>query len=437
LQATLTVDHGLQIGSASWAQFCAHWTRDRFTTHVSRRLECAVAPDLKRRGVEETARLGRYQALGEMALEAGCQVIALAQHADDQAETVLLQALRGAGPAGLSAMPVWRELRSGVWLWRPLLTCTRAQIEGYVRSRSLSFVHDPSNDDLGLTRNKFRHTLSPVLSSIAPGYRRTLARVAQHAAHATSLLEEVAGEDWLRCAQGYSDRVALEHFWALSLNRQGNLLRSWFARAGLRAVSQARLSDVLRKLRARQSRVPPRGAVLFERNGLQWVLQGDYLVLQTIMPASVSLAQELSCPVDLGALVREKRQKFPELAGELRLVACVERMPQAAPQYLSLRQLEQASAANAHAQLRLRSEKIGAARLKLFASRPSRSLKNLYQEHNVSLSDRLRTPLFYVADQLAGVPGLGMAIGWQAQLPSQSCDMFRLEWCPLLDSARD
>jgi len=171
--------------------------------------------------------------------------VMLAHHRRDQAETLLLQALRGAGAAGLAAMPTAAE-RDGIQWLRPWLEQPRSAIDAYVRRYRLSFVDDDSNADERFARNKLRARLMPALAEALPHYRQTLARSARHAAQAQALLDEVAAED-LRQAGSPPLISALQQ---LSVARQANVLRHWLASAHGARPSAAQLEELQRQLSA-------------------------------------------------------------------------------------------------------------------------------------------------------------------------------------------
>ncbi len=174
-----------------WSAFvertCKRWS----VPFAMRRLD-----DRPSRGqsVEAWARAGRYAALAAMAREARCSVIALAHHRGDQAETFLLQALRGAGAAGLASMPTRAERDGLTWL-RPWLDQPRDAIEAYVRSHRIRFVDDASNDDPRFARNRLRLQVMPALRAAFPDAEVALIEAAKQAAHARALVDEVAQAD--------------------------------------------------------------------------------------------------------------------------------------------------------------------------------------------------------------------------------------------------
>lgn len=189
----------------------------------------------------------RYQLL----LAPGADVVALAHHADDQAETVLLQLLRGAGPKGLAAMPGLRASPTNGFrsasLWRPLLDCTRSDLEAYARQHHLGWIEDESNCDVRIRRNFVRAEVMPVL---ARGFGQpviALVRTARHLAAAAQLADALGDIDiaQAKCA-GALDVVALK---ALDDVRLANLLRRWIEHQHLRAPSEARLRALVRALR--------------------------------------------------------------------------------------------------------------------------------------------------------------------------------------------
>ena len=177
------VDHGLQDRSAEWAAHCRAWC-------AARSIPCAVVridggPPAGA-SLEGWAREARYAALA--AHMGPGDLLLTAHHADDQLETFLLQALRGAGPAGLSAMAPWRRFHPG-FLARPLLGSTREQLTAYARARGLMWIEDPSNTDPGLDRNYLRHCVLPALRARWPQAAHTVSRSARQCAKADAQLQ--------------------------------------------------------------------------------------------------------------------------------------------------------------------------------------------------------------------------------------------------------
>lgn len=181
------VAHGLQNAANAWPAHCA--TLCQQLEVPFKLLEVQVAAEAS---VEQAARTARYAALAAQ-LNAG-EVLLTAQHLDDQAETLLLRLLRGAGVRGLAAMPQARALGAGQ-LVRPLLEVSRAELEAYAAQHSLSWVEDPSNQDQRYARNFLRHSLLPVLHKQWPHAAQQLARSAAHLSEAQQLLDERAKED--------------------------------------------------------------------------------------------------------------------------------------------------------------------------------------------------------------------------------------------------
>jgi tRNA(Ile)-lysidine synthase len=174
--------------------------------------------------VEAWARSGRYAALAAMAREARASIVLLAHHRGDQAETFLLQALRGAGVAGLAAMPS-RVVRDGLTWARPWLGLDRGAIEAYVRRHRIGFVDDPSNADVRFDRNRLRMRVWPALQRAFPQAAAALAGAAAQAAQAHDLLCEVARDDLAVVSTGAE--LDLERWSALSPLRRRNAMRAW------------------------------------------------------------------------------------------------------------------------------------------------------------------------------------------------------------------
>lgn len=224
------VNHGLNPKADDWAVFCQDQCR---------RLDVCLSVsrvDVDRQsgaGLEAAARDARYEAFSKSV----AAFVLSAQHADDQAETVLHQLLRGTGLKGLAAMGERRVLKSGQTLLRPLLSISRGQIEDYAIAHVLPWVEDDSNLDQGFTRNFIRHTLVPAIADRFPHYRDSLARTALHAAESAVLLEALAKLDlqW----DGATARADVLD--GLSLSRQVNALYYWLRWQGMMLPSRDQL----------------------------------------------------------------------------------------------------------------------------------------------------------------------------------------------------
>ena len=250
--AAIHVHHGLQPAADGFAahcqNLCASLQLPLVVRHVDARPGRGQSP-------EDAARGARYAALAS-AVAAGvgalhCRSVALAHHADDQIETVLLALSRGAGLPGLAAMPgTWS--RAGVHYHRPLLGVPGAAIRAWLLARGATFVDDPSNTDEALTRNRIRAQLLPALDRAFPRFRETFARSARHAAQAQQLLDELAAQDLQLVAAGPGLQIA--GLRGLSRARQGNLLRHWLRSMHQAVPSTSQLDQLLDQLAACSTR---------------------------------------------------------------------------------------------------------------------------------------------------------------------------------------
>ena len=333
--------------------------------------------------------------LNKKARELGFSKIATGHNLDDQAETLLLQLLRGAGPHGLAAMPTLRENAAGAAWWRPLLGVTRASIDAYARDSGLAWIDDESNADRRHTRNAVRETVLPALLAIAPQADATLARAAAHQAEAARLLDELAQHD----AQGAIDGATLQSaaLGRLSPHRARNLLR-WFLRCqGLPAPSSARLSAMLDQLRG--ARID--ASIRLAHAGVEIGVHRGRIALHATPPASFDVRwrgeKELALPHGTIAFGRA------DGAG------------------IDLARLG--------ADVRVRS-RAGGERFQVAPDRPRRALKSILRDAGIPPWERRGLPLVFSGDVLAAVAGLGidaditaapgrpgLTVAWHPRLP--------------------
>ncbi|WP_427911764.1 tRNA lysidine(34) synthetase TilS [Ramlibacter sp. MMS24-I3-19] len=233
----LHVNHGLQQAAEDFERHCAkaceRWRVPLHVEHANARHAPGDSP-------EEAARHARYRSLAALATANGLGAVLLAQHADDQVETLLLALSRGAGLPGMAAMPARFE-RHGVLFLRPWLDVPGVDLRAWLASEGLRAIEDPTNNDIRYTRNRIRHGVVPALAAAFPQYRETFARSARHAAQAQELLAEVAAQD-LAAMQGEPRIGGLQ---ALSRARQANVLRHWLAIRHAARASTAQMDELL------------------------------------------------------------------------------------------------------------------------------------------------------------------------------------------------
>jgi tRNA(Ile)-lysidine synthase len=242
------VDHGLQPAAVAFRRFC------RSTARRWRLPLKVVAAEVQLAGgqsVEAAARIARYQALASV-LRPG-ELLLTAQHADDQLETLLLALLRGAGPAGLAAMPQAAAFGSALLL-RPLLTCDRAQLAAYAARHSLTWQEDPSNSQLRFDRNYLRARVLPALRERWPAVARTVSRSAAHCAVADALLTQSARHDLASAADGADLEIAVLRRWQPA--RRATVLRLWITDRGLRVPELRHMAQIEALMEARSDARP-------------------------------------------------------------------------------------------------------------------------------------------------------------------------------------
>jgi tRNA(Ile)-lysidine synthase len=259
----LHVDHGLQPASAEWARRCERQAR------AWRMPIVVLRADIRRRkgeSLEAAARDARYRLLAD-AMRTG-DVLVTAQHRDDQAETVLLQLFRGAGVAGLSAMPEVAAFGPGL-IARPFLGVAREDLLDYARSHRLDWIDDPTNAQTHFGRNYLRHRVMPAIRERWPGVDAAIARSAAHLAEAQSLLRAIASADLDRLADGSG--VSVAGLRALPPTRRTNALRAFIARCGVEVPPTSQFREIAGALlRARPDAHPEQrfdGVVLRRRGG--------------------------------------------------------------------------------------------------------------------------------------------------------------------------
>ena len=244
------VHHGLQAAADGFASHCKSVCARLGVPLVLSRVDARHAPG---QSPEDAARRARYQAFRALALVGHTQSdtkniafksIAIAQHADDQVETILLALSRGAGLAGLAAMPAQWE-RDGIRYHRPLLGVSAADVRAWLLASTVPFIEDPSNADEKFTRNRIRARILPALQEAFPHFRDTFARTAAHAAQAQEILNDVGLLDLVAIALAGQGAPVFAKLQKLSRARQANVLRYWL-KTGFNVVpSAAQLDELL------------------------------------------------------------------------------------------------------------------------------------------------------------------------------------------------
>ncbi len=244
------IHHGIQVAANSFEQHCRNFCAGLGVPLIVKKVDGRHAGG---QSPEEAARRARYNAFEALALDEGTserfKSIAIAHHADDQVETLLLALSRGAGLPGLSAMPA-QWVRGAISYHRPLLQVPSSDILAWLAQRRADYVEDPSNSNELLTRNRIRSRLLPALEAGFPQFRSTFARSAMHAAQAQELLIELARQD----LETTGSPPRIERIQSLSPARQANVLRYWLRSVYEVVPSTAQLAELLDQIAACRTR---------------------------------------------------------------------------------------------------------------------------------------------------------------------------------------
>lgn len=235
------INHRLHADADQWSRRCEQFAVDLCIDYVARNVEVDPADP---RGLEAAARAARYAVL-DTELRPG-EWLLTAHHADDQLETVLLQLLRGGGPAGIAAMPARASFGAG-WLVRPLLDFDRQALSAYANAHNLPCIDDPSNADRQRDRNYLRHEIVPRLKARWPAAAVTAGRAARHAAQAKQLLGDLAMLDLAQLAAVDAATLPIDATLALGRARAENVVRHWLAQRQLPVPDTRRLDALLQQ----------------------------------------------------------------------------------------------------------------------------------------------------------------------------------------------
>ena len=373
------VHHGIQQEADQWQQHCQA---------IAKKLGCHFDTQNvklnKNSNIESQARELRYQALYDMCQQRHISDLLLAHHQDDQAETVLIQLMRGAGVAGLSAMPLVKAAKQNtIHIWRPFLNLRRQDLEAYAKEHRLTWIEDPSNQDESYRRNAIRKTILPALEKHQAGATENLARSAKHLAQAQELLNQLADIDLglIDTKDGLS-KTNLIRLYKTSEPRASNALRRWLNKNQLAYPSEERLTAWWLELQ--QSRADSQ---------LQWE-HDSHLIRLWRGTLSIHHDQQAST---------SKKNTDPEGEWIFKQLPSNSKLPGIAKQRFN--EAKTKGLINTMARQ-------GGEKFKVDLKRPRKSLKNLFQEANIPPWQR-DIPLLYIGEELVAVAGIGISADWQ------------------------
>lgn len=363
------VHHGLQPQADHWAEHAEETCRKLGIPLVIERVQVKPTGE----GIESAARKARYAVLARHLEQGGGLVTA--HHRDDQAETFLLQLMRGAGVRGLASMPALAPFARG-WHLRPMLEFGRHEIHAYALEHGLHWVMDPSNADIHHARNLIRHRIFPVLHTHWPKAEATLARAARRMAVTEELLEDLGRLDLAAARSDQVDRLDATVLARLADHRLFNAVRTWLIELDLPLPPEPRLAEIRRMLDARADALPilrwKGGEIRRWREGLYARPEHTRTV-----DASFSVLWDATTTLDC-----------PELGWRI-----VPHKVMGSGLRLDLMQ-------TGGLRIRLRQ---GGERIRVAGQAHHQSLKNLFQASSIPPWERERMPLFFIDDQLVQV----------------------------------
>jgi tRNA(Ile)-lysidine synthase len=375
------VNHGLQAPATQWADHCALVSQALNVPfqllHINARAASGESP-------EAAARHARYEAFCALIKDGDC--LLTAHHQDDQAETLLLQLLRGAGLQGLASMPRCAHFGEG-WHARPLLEFSRSMLRDYAQRQHLHWIDDHSNRNTDFDRNYLRHNIVPTLRERWPAMAQTLSRSARHAAEAADLLAVLAHNDLQFAGGPQTDTLSIACLETLEPARQRNMLRHWIKQLDLPLPGTTHIEQIVKDVigAARDSVCCVRwpGAEVRRYRDLLYAMSSA-----TYHDSSLCVEWDLRQPLSLSDGLQ--LSATPIQGAGLDTVLCLD-------QKITVRFRQ------------------GGERCRPVGRKHTHALKKLFQERGIPPWQRKRIPLIYVNDQLAAVTGLWVCQPFQAQ----------------------
>jgi tRNA(Ile)-lysidine synthase len=394
------IHHGLQAQADAWVPHCESFCRQRGIALYVRHVQ--VRPEGQ--GTEAAARDARYAALKELARELQVTVVALAHHAHDQAETALFNLARGAGSSGLAAMPFCRVDGDITW-WRPLLETSTDEIAAYAEKKQLSWIEDPSNQDLGYSRNRIRHEVLPALQLAVPGALKGIARAVRHAQGAAEL-ERQAGDYVLSHIMDRQCSICIKTLEQMPAQLRNATLRAWCMTLRVAIPSEVQLQEWWRQLT--ESRSDSQMSIAWDRRrGASFRRYRGRIYLVSKLGTA---------------------DKTEHTDAVFSWLGQSHWQPQGWPGYFSFEPVDGFGISRRILEqypLSARPRR-GGERLCVWPHRHHRSLKHWYQACAIPSWQRDSAPLLFLQDQLLFVPGVGMAAEFCASGP----DHWVIDWVP-------
>lgn len=382
------IDHGLHKDSTKWSDHCRQISADLAIEFTSIKVD---ASNTSGEGPEQAARLVRYQALKSVMNDAS--LLMTAQHQDDQAETLMLQLLRGSGIKGLAAMPSLARFGAGQ-IARPFLNHSKQSILDYAKKNDLDWIEDPSNSDTTLNRNYLRQQVIPLIKQRWPAFAKTTSRTALHCAETDSVLSD--------CLSIYVPGLNVETFdchsiKALTGATQRLVLREWLMQNELQLPSQKVLEQIQAMLSSRSTKA---ACVEWGKHQIRCFAGKLYVCNQS---------------QDLPGFTPIKWQ-----GSHVNLVDNLGSLQITKTQSVGINQAKWDAASNISVRSRVDGE-----RIKLANRKGSKKLKQLYQEAKVLPWLRDNVPLIYIDDKLAAVADLWLAEEFSTALGEAA---YQVEW---------
>jgi tRNA(Ile)-lysidine synthase len=374
------VHHGLSKNADKWVKFC-----EKLCTKLSVPLDVhhIKLPQKKSLGIEGEARQLRYEKL----LQSQTDLVVLAHHEDDQAETFLLQLIRGAGVKGLSSMAHFDATRR---LWRPLLNASRIDIESYAKKHKFKWIEDESNQNIDFDRNFIRSKVLPILKKRFSHVIKVISRSSSHLAEAQNLLDDLAKIDLKNHLKSiyYKHKLNVKALDKLSLSRAKNVLRYWLEINGQMMPSKDLLDELLR-----QALTAKKDATIKIQLSKDFEIR-RYQDEIYIVPKNKNIQQKYEMIwAGESEIILPNGQKltFKKVKGR----------------GINLKFLDQQK-------LKIRNRQ-GGESFKPDSKRPTKKIKQLLQKSDLPPWERENLPLIFIGDELAALPNFGVDIKFQTK----------------------